>query len=516
MEIFAIVILGVAICALGWPLGHMFQLEGYVLSAYLKWLPHNFTRVWLRPALLLALVWSVVMQLSTKGVLLLAGSCVVLALSLVEAWHLTRGKQVKKALVMTKRMTRLMIVYCLLFVVSIVLCVLEPYMLVFCTLAVPFYVWAAGWIMKPVEESINRGFFMDAKARLEKRDDLIKVGITGSYGKTSTKFILAGMLQEKYNVLYTASSINTPMGLTRVIREQLKPEHEVFIAEMGARHVGDIAELCDLVHPNLGIITSVGKQHLETFFTLENIVNTKYELIEGLAPGSHAFFANDNGLVRAMYDRQAPVEKTLSGFDAGCAVRAENLQVDARGSSFTLVSPEGSVDVTTKLLGRHNISNILVCAAAALSLGVTLAQIKAALAKLEPVEHRLQLLGGGAGITVIDDAFNSNPTGAKAALEVLGAFPGRKIIITPGMVELGDEEETLNREFGAQMKGKADYVILMGKKRTLPIFEGLQRAGFVMDNVYVVATMDEAMALLPKLGGAGDVVLFENDLPDNY
>ena len=149
-------------------------------------------------------------------------------------------------------------------------------------LLLPLWVALGGLLAWPIEKLVSEMYFRDAQKKLAARPDIIKIGITGSYGKTSVKFILGTILQEKYQTLITPSSFNTPMGVTKIIRERLTPATQVFVAEMGARHVGDIKELCRLVHPRYGVLTSVGPQHLDTFHTLERIKNTKYELMDAV------------------------------------------------------------------------------------------------------------------------------------------------------------------------------------------------------------------------------------------
>ena len=144
----------------------------------------------------------------------------------------------------------------------------------------PFLVLAANFLNKPIEKAINRWFINDAKRILKSCPDLTVIGVTGSYGKTSVKFILKTLLEARFNVLATPESYNTPMGVVITVRNHLRATHEVFVCEMGARHVGDIKEICDIVHPNHGIITSVGPQHLETFFTLDNVKKTKFYVCE--------------------------------------------------------------------------------------------------------------------------------------------------------------------------------------------------------------------------------------------
>jgi UDP-N-acetylmuramoyl-tripeptide--D-alanyl-D-alanine ligase len=329
--------------------------------------------------------------------------------------------------------------------------------------------------------------------------------------------ILGTLLSQRYRTLVTPHSYNTPMGVARVIREQMTGREEVFVAEMGARRRGDITEMCELVSPKYGLVTSVGPQHLETFGTLENVARTKYELIESLPPDGWAFFPSDNELCLELY-RETPGNKALFGFDGHgepLFMTARDVQTTAEGSAFTLADGAGnSARCVTRLLGRHNIINILGCAAVAAKLGLSLPEIAAGVARIEPVEHRLQLIPTGNGVTVIDDAFNASPDGARAALEALAAFPGRKIVVTPGLVELGEAEERENVIFGRRMADVADIVLLVSRNGAA-MARGLEENGF-SGRIIRVKNLDEASRELAGITRAGDVVLFENDLPDHY
>jgi len=377
----------------------------------------------------------------------------------------------------------------------------------------------ANEINKPFEEKINMEFYKDAQKKIKSRDNLTVIGITGSFGKTSTKFILGTILEEKFKVLNTPESFNTPMGLSKVINNLLNDEHEVFIAELGARNIGDIKEVSELVQPEIGVLTSIGPTHIETFKNIDNIMKTKYELIEELPTDGIGIFNYDNEYIRKLADKTFK-EKILYGLEniENLDIYAENIQVSELGSTFTVKDKDGNlIDCKTKLLGRHNIYNILAGVAVAKSLGLSFEQIKNGIGKIEPIPHRLNIINPGTGIIIIDDAFNSNPIGAKAALEVLSQFKeGRKIIITPGMVELGTMEEEANKEFGINISKVCDYVILVGENRTKPIYEGLMEVNYNKDNIFIVNTLDEATVYIQKLARPKDIVLFENDLPDNY
>ena len=507
---------------------HMFQLESYQLDGYVRWLSkhHDKHLGWTMNIGVGSVVVYYVLKLflnmlfhEAAGAVSAVITMVIFALGAYMVDRELHDAPQKKPLVYTARMKRL---YAAVAVVAVVIALiinafgvamLSPLLFV----AVPYLALLAGYAVQPIEKAISNWYLNDAKKKLEARNDLIKIGITGSYGKTSTKFILATILSEKFNVLATPSSFNTPMGLTRVIREQLLDSHEVFLAEMGARHVGDIAELVELVHPKYGMLTSVGAQHLETFGNIETVANTKFELIEGLPEDGVGFFAADGAEVDKLYER-ATCKKYRAGLRGALLdMYAEDIEVGPEGCSFMLKNSLGEkVSCRTRMLGRHNIQNIVLAASLARQLGLTMEQIARGIGKIEPVEHRLQLIPGAGGVTVIDDAFNSNPVGAKAALDVLAGFPGRHVVVTPGMVEQGAQEDEINRQFGSQMAYVCDVVILIGKKHTAPIREGLLNAGMAEENIYSVNTLEEATAILGQIGRVGDTVLFENDLPDNY
>jgi UDP-N-acetylmuramoyl-tripeptide--D-alanyl-D-alanine ligase len=510
-------------------------LESYKNRSLGRWIKENSSQIFRVPiiassvGLLLKLVLNLIfpvegiVSLITSVLLSLAYIAIILGYA-----KKSRVKNAKKPLVMTSRVKRLFAAIALVYaVICGALCALDVLVLSGTVmLGLPLFllllfvtagILTANLIASPVEKAVQRWYKNDARRILSGRDDLIRIGITGSYGKTSCKFILGTILAEKYDVLVPPASYNTPMGLTRVVREQLKNAHEVLIAEMGARHVGDIRELCDLVHPKYGLLTSVGPQHLETFGSVENIARTKYELIESLPADGCAFFPADSEICRGLYDKTG-IEKYLFAVDynGSAEARAENIRCGSFGSRFDLVIGEERIACETRLLGKHNIANIVGCACVAHRLGLSSAQIRLGIRKIQPVEHRLQLLSTSGGVSVIDDAFNANPSGVRAAMDVLTAFDGRKIVVTPGLVELGDRETEENRAFGQVMAGVADVVLLVGPKHTKPIYDGLVEAGFNADAIHVFKSLNEASEMLWKLAMPGDVVIFENDLPDNY
>jgi len=494
----------------GWRLLHYFQLESYQLPGFFRSIRRNAQKA-LLPGLSVAAAGVLGTVLGLPLVIRILPAAAMAALMFLQA----KKEKLKKPFVVTERVKRLIAMHAATaFAVLLFAFALSPVLGCLVPAFEALLIALAALCAQPIEKNINLQFVNDAKKRLEQNPNLIRIGITGSYGKTSTKFLLRDILSVKYNVLATPSSFNTTMGVTRVIREQLMPGHQVFIAEMGARHVGDIKELVDLVHPTMGLLTSVGPQHLDTFGTIERIKNTKYELIDGLPQDGIAILARDGAICEELYAR-CPLK---AKYMPGDLMRAEDIEVGPWGTRFTLtdVKTGESARCQTRLLGEHSIANLLLCCTAARVLGMTPAEIAAGVLRCQPVEHRLQLLDGGAGVTIIDDAFNANPVGAKAALRVLEKFPGRRIIITPGMVELGGEEAAFNRSFGEQMARSVDVAILVGRRHTQPIVDGLLAGGFPQEHIHVVGSLDESTKVLHAMMTAGDVVLYENDLPDNY
>ena len=308
-------------------------------------------------------------------------------------------------------------------------------------LFLPVLLIIAHFVMLPIESANNKRYINKAKKKINKYPNLIKIGITGSVGKTSTKFILNSLLAEKFDVCITPHSFNTPMGITKVVLDYLKPNHEVLITEMGAKQIGDIKFLCDIVNPTYGILTGVGSQHLATFGSLENIAKTKNELIESLPKDKGvAVFNGDNNASLPLYEKCQTEKFLTSQTDNTAFVHAENIKVTNKGISFKLCIGEESIICKTKLLGQHNLQNILLCCALAHKLGLTMEQLKIGIAKIEPINHRLELKNEN-GLIILDDSFNSSVEGSKSALDVLKLFEnGKKIVVTPGLIELGPME----------------------------------------------------------------------------
>lgn len=371
-------------------------------------------------------------------------------------------------------------------------------------------------MLQPVEKRINKKYYDEAAAILRSMPSLKVVGITGSYGKTSTKHYLHRILSEHFETLMTPGSYNTTMGVIRTVREMMKPYCEVFICEMGAKQKGDIREICDLVHPDYGILTAVGPQHLESFKTIENVRDTKFELIDSLPADGFAVINNDFPQIASR--EVANVECARYGVrDKKADYCADNIVYGEDGTDFVIIGDGRSIALHTPLVGECNVSNLIAAVVMALKLGVPEAKIRQAVARIAPVEHRLSMKRTAAGITIIDDAFNSNPSGSEMALDVLRNMKsGRRIVVTPGMIELGEQQYELNRQFGKLIARAADIAVIVGQYNRQAITEGIESEGNSELQLIEAPTFKEAMAVLSPMLKRGDVVLLENDLPDTF
>ena len=493
---------------------HMFQHNSYRVERYGRWFRtgHKFLR---------AGVIAVLAVLGAVGNPVFWGfSAVFMG---VMAWREFRTVY-KKPVVYTMRVKRLLLTAAMLTaaVVAVAAIYLPKYMYVvaLALLVMPIVMLAANMVNKPLEAAISRWYYNDAKRILCSMPDLKIIGVTGSFGKTSTKHYLYRILSERYNVVMTPGNFNTTLGVIRTIREQLKPHHQVFIVEMGAKQVGDIKEICDLVHPSIGVVTAVGEMHLETFGSVENVLRTKFELIEALGPNGIGVVNLDSEPIArdsAKYDCRI----ISYGVDAKADYRAEQIDYTPTQTTFSIRHNDDVREgYATHLAGRGNILNLLAAVAVADELKVSEALQKRAMRQIEQIEHRLSIKRTAGGITIIDDAYNSNPQGAAMALEVLGSFRrpegARRIVVTPGFVEMGESQYRNNRTLGEQIAASADIAVVVNRTNREAILEGLRSASFAEEQIIQADSFAEASARLSALMRGGDVVLYENDLPDSF
>ncbi len=500
----------------------MLQQNSYFASRYFGWLKQSYTTELTITAVFYCAATFLLMN--SKDRIALIAAAVLLAIRIFLCFK-THKKSIKK-LVFTARVKRLFIAAILLLGVLVFACHLcylkgnalagnicrTACLLFSCiTPALTLVIWALTY---PIEKAVAFWYIADAKRILKSHKNLTVIGITGSYGKTTTKFILNRILSEKFNTVCTPQSFNTPMGVVRTVRGNIKPQTQIFICEMGAKKVGDIKEICDIAHPDYAIITSVGEQHLDTFKSVDNVFKTKFELADAVTSKGGITLANIDS--EGIASRKSARDDVIY-FGADTKYRAENIFCSEEGTVFDLCLDGTVFTVSTRLLGLHAVADILAAAALAHILGVGDNDIKFAISTLKPTEHRLELKNHINGSLLIDDAYNSNPVGCLEAVRVLSSFKNRKkVIITPGLIELGKREYDCNYALGLEAAKHCDVIILVGKNRSKPMRDAIDTTEFNKDNLYVVSSFKEAMEIYTPMANSSSVVLLENDLPDNY
>ncbi len=496
------------------PLMGILQQEGYSPRAFLRWFFKRRNVVRQRYGLLatafLFLGGIFAVAFSFLGATAAVCASLLACIALCAVFCYAFRAALKVPLVFTRRMIRLGVAYavCIGLVCAGAQCglwfcaeavggriahaLLRTLPLAVLPLLLPLVLCAANLIMQTYEVPRSRALLRRA-ARLLRESDCVKIGITGSFGKTSVKEYARVLLGD--GAYATPASYNTPLGIARCVNEH-GLNCRYFLAEMGARKAGDIAELCDLVSPEYGVVTGICPQHIQTFGSLEAIKREKGVLARR---------------AKTVVAGRTAADLSEDAFAEGRDFACENIELTKAGSSFDLVIAGERARVHTALLGRHAAEDVAIAAALCYRLGMPFEQIAARIPLLTPVPHRLQRLDGN-GADVLDDSYNANIEGAKNAAEVLSLFGGRRFVVTPGIVELGELEEDINFELGKLL---APFeLILVGETLVLPVKRGYLAAGG--SAVSVVPTLSAARDLLSERLGAGDCVLFLNDLPDKY
>lgn len=461
---------------------------------------------------------------------------------LAQYWRLIRKKglllphePLRKKLVWTKKALIILItaiVLHLLFTFSLILvtgysllvtALLWFILLLTFTLFYPLFYSIALILLIPFDLLAKSVIVSLARRRMNKLQHLTIIGIAGSYGKTTMKEVIATMLAQKFSVVKTPESVNTPVGVARLILKKITAETNVFIVEMGEHYRWDIAYLCRIAPPSIAVITGINEAHLERMKTMENVVATIFEIAEGAAQDGVVVLNADDKLIQNHYKNYTNERETffysssnspLSSYRGGDIIVDEN----GGGITFTLFEGERSTwEFTVPFLGLYIIGDICAAWMIGRRLGISDAELGQGIRALQPIPHRLQLIKGERGILVIDDSYNGNPAGAREAIAALGVFSGRrKVYITPGLVETGEKTREAHREIGQELSKVADLVILIETSVAPFIAEGLAENGFPKERIRYYKTAREAHAALPAILKENDVILFQNDWGDNY
>lgn len=492
---------------------HMFQLNSYHYNKHFYWIKVNYKKIIIQ--IVLVIIPLILNYINNPISNLIA--IFILGISII--YNCPKNKS-KISFKLTNRVKRMLITEIILFTIILILGNIQNYILIkLCILNILTICISiiANIINSPIEHFIKNNYIKQAKKIIEDMPNLIVIGVTGSYGKTSVKNFLVKVLSTKYEVLTTPKNYNTTMGVVKTIRENLKPIHQIFVCEMGADKVGEIKEICDIVNPKLGIITAIGPQHLESFKSIENIIKTKFELLDAINKNNGTAFLNYNNEIIKTASKPKMKILTYGINDKDLNYNSYDVHSSSDGLTFKILDTSNQeIEFKTKLIGKHNIINITGAIAIANHLGIPISRLTACIRELKSVEHRLEVTSHG-NLTIIDDSYNSNPVSSKSALDTLSEFDGTKIIVTPGLIELGDDEEKYNFEFGEYMVKICDYIFLVGETQSKMIMNGILSKNFNKERIFTVNTPNEALEQIAKLNIAGKVnVLLENDLPDNY
>lgn len=454
---------------------YMLQASEYNIGDYLKWYhrTHDFRHVEKRKKLV-----------HTPKAILLLAFCWLLALFLIAQSIALLGTRA-------------------LYVLPIVVLFLLPAILAY-GLLIPL-MFITFLLQKPAEFFIIR----HAGGRLASHK-AVKIGVAGSFGKTTMREILKTVLSEGKKTAASPENWNTPLGISRFIRT-LKGDEEVLIFELGEYYPGDVKKLCNLVRPDIGVITGVNEAHLEKFWSLRWTTATIFELADYLGgkttcvngESEHARNAARPGHI--VYDREHVGEWKI-----------EHSRTGLGGTSFTMTKGDQKLDLYSSLLGLHQIGPLSAAVDLALSLGLSPDQVKSGIRKTKPFDHRLEPKTDASGGITLDDSYNGNPDGVKVVIEFLASLPGRRWYVTPGLVEMGPRSEAVHKEIGRQLaKAGIENVVLIRNSVTPYIEHGLQEGSYTGK----ILRFDDALkafAALPHLTAQGDVVLLQNDWPDQY
>lgn len=512
----------VAICctAAGLNLVHILQENNYDRGSIKERLKISDVRIW-RNILISAaagfadFILPTMMTITIQQEELRTSVCgwsvlVLFTVGVVISCFADRDTDTEEEFVLTQRSARLIAGDFLLMAAIIYILTLCGLPVYFALVAGCHAIFGIAWAVQPLEKLLNAHYYKNAKKKISAQKKMIRIGIIGSYGKTEVKMILKALLSKKYKVLTTPPNFSALMGIARTINDQLKPEHQVFIAEMGASKKGEIAEMTRMVKPRYGILTCISARDKGGFRSVEAAAESMNEMLLRIPKSGTVVFGADGGYSDRMYALHKGNKRNAGALsERKCYVQAQNIDTGLHGTRFELCCEDGRhIWAETKLLGMYSIRNIAIAATIALEMGLTMEQIAEAVKQLKPFKHHLQLIPGE--VNIIDDSLNRNPEAAEQAMKVLAEFPGRRIVVCAGF----DGSKEAAYKFGTSIPDCADHVLLIGTRQTRDIAEALKDCDFPSASVHSVKLQSEAIEILKSITGKGDTVLYEGILPD--
>lgn len=435
-----------------------------------------------------------------------------------------RHLQRKHTLVLTSKALFLLIIsFCLLLFISFAssltqfeTVILIPIYFVLYSVFSPFFLIFANVLFSPLEAYSRNKLIKSAQNKQRKLKDLKTVAIVGSFAKTSTKNMLYTLLWKDFYTVKTPKSYNTAVSIARSFLRDVKETTQIYIVEMDAYHPGEIKQLCQILKPDLGVITAIGAQHLERFGSMEKLAKTQFELADTLPKDGILFLNADDEWTNALYPAYDGIKQVFFGMNEGRDVQATDIKVLSNTTEFALRLKNEKIKIILPLTGEHHALNFASAAAMAYHLGLPLKQIQERASLILPTEHRLEVKKAG-HLTIIDNSYNTNPTAARSSLKLLKETKGsEKIVITPGLVELGEQSEVENKLLGKEIAEVVDMAIIVGEYAKDAIRSGLKEAEFPSEKTHFVKSTARALDMVYKNAKKDAVILIENDLPDQY
>ncbi|GJL86089.1 MAG: Mur ligase [Micavibrio sp.] len=500
---------------------HIFQQEEYDENRFLKWV---FAKKVFDKRLSLVLILAGSLSIAERWIEIpqfIPAAFVFLGFIVTVAREKDPRFQSKKKLAMTTRAKRIFftaLAYAALSGAWVFL-ITEPFLWLIPVQLMPLILVLGNMTMSPIESALQKKYWGEASRKLAQVKPIV-IGVTGSYGKTSVKHILGHILKAAAPTLVTPGSVNTVMGISRIIREDLEDDHKYFIVEMGAYGPGSIKRLCALTPPNIGIISAVGHAHLERFKSLDIVAQTKYELAEAVIASGGKMIVQDKTLnfPHPQELRGAnPSSFMTSGDDESNYLAIKEAKQTDKGLEMTIYYNKTMFVLDAPLFGLHHAQNVALAFAAARALDIPADTIATALKRTPQIPHRLEMKKQAGGGAIIDDAFNSNPLGFRSALDLLAVMDPskRKILITPGIVELGSSHDDVHEKLGLYAGEVCDVAIVVNGGRIPTFIKGYKEKSGGKP-LHEMKTFAEAQDWIQKNKQDSDVILIENDLPDLY
>jgi len=348
-------------------------------------------------------------------------------------------------------------------------------------------------VLSPLDSALKQMKIRRAKGVLVGLPKLKIIGVVGSYGKTTMKEAVSTILSQKYRVVKTPENSNTALGISELILNTVNDKTEILVVEMGEYQRGDIKQICSLVKPQIGIITGINEAHLERMGSIENTIAAIFEIAHNMNPDGTLVINDDCVLIHDNYKKNIVHQQVI------------------------LYSSAQDQEIKSGLLGKYAQGVLQAADAIGRQLGLTYEQIAAGALQIKPLPHRLEPIEGARGVLVIDDSYNGNSDGVREAIYVLSTYTGRrKVYITPGLVESGTLTAEVHRKIGKELSSVATIVVLIKNSVTPFIAEGLLANGFMKENIKWYTSTEAAHADMENIVQPNDVVLFQNDWPDNY